>query len=282
MRALILPLMLLIACDPAPPPQAAPPGQLELGTQVLVTVNGQPVTQRLIDIGLRPVPEAQRESILNDPRRRKDMIDRLAFAELLYQRAIAEDLHHDQEVLDSMALAQRELLANMMLEKIGKEAVTEEAIQERYEAMAVQFKRPGAQVQHILVKRQDEAEEIAGKIKAGELDFLEAAREHSIDRAVRQHGGDLGWTVRPPARELKESWEDAEIDEVVGPIEGRMGFHILKVTGRRDATPIDEVRDQLAEAVKVEAMKAARAELMNEADITFVDPTLSEGGGESE
>ena len=270
MRSLIVPLFLLFACNGGPPPEPPIPGQLELDGEVLVKVNGSPVTQKLVDIGLRPVPQAQREALLNDPKRMRDVVDRLAFAELLYQRALKEELHLDPEVQDSVALAQREILANVMLERIGKAAVTDEAIQERYDAMAVQFKRPSAQVQHILIKKQDKAEEVAKKIREGEVDFLAAAKEHSVDRSARQNGGDLGWTVRPPARELKEAWETAQIGEVVGPIEGRLGFHLIKVTDRRDATPLEEVRDQLAEAIKVDAMKSARAEIMNEADVEYV------------
>jgi peptidyl-prolyl cis-trans isomerase C len=269
-RAILFCLAALAACTPAPPPPI--PGQLDMGDEVLVTVNGKPVTQRLIDIGVRPMPQAKRDALLNDPERKRDLIDSLAFGELLYQRAVDEKLYDEPDVRDAIALAEREILANMMLERIGQAAVTDQAVQERYEAMAVQFKRPGAKVQHLLVKRQDEAEQIVNQIKAGELDLLEAAKRHSIDRSVAQTGGDLGWTVRPPARELQDAWENAPLGEVIGPIEGRLGFHIVKIVDRRDTTPLVEVRDQLAEMIKVEAMQAARPELMNAADVQFKTP----------
>lgn len=270
MRIALLALSLLVACD-QPPPEAPPPGQIPSGGEVLVTVDGKPVTQKLIDIGVRPLTDSQREAMLGDPERMRDLIDRLAFAELLYQRAVEEEIYKEQEVKDSLALAQREILANIMLERIASEKVTDEAVKERYESMAVQFERPSAKVQHILVKRQDEAEDLIAKINDGEMDFLEAARRFSVDRSVQQTGGDLGWRTRAPAPELREAWDSAEIGAVVGPIEGKMGFHILKVTDRRDSTPLDEVRDKLEEMLRGEAMQAARPELMNEAEVVYPD-----------
>jgi peptidyl-prolyl cis-trans isomerase C len=272
-RSIILALTLaaatgLAACEPTPaePPV---PGALELGDDVLVTVDGHKVTQKVLDIGTRNMPAAQREQLMSNPEQKKELIERMAFAELLYQRALTEGLHKSEEARENFALANREILANMMLEQIGKAAVTDAAVQEKYTSMAVQFNRPSAQVQHILIQAQDEANKLVEQLKNGEIDFLDAAKKYSIDRGIQQHGGDLGWTPRAPIRELQEAWETAPIGEIVGPVEGRLGFHIIRIQGRRDATPLEEVRDGIEEMLKVEAMKGARADMMSKSTLVW-------------
>jgi peptidyl-prolyl cis-trans isomerase C len=269
-RASLLALTLLFACD-TPDHEAGVPGQLDLGNDVLLTVNGHPVTQRFLDVGTRQLSDAQRENMMGSPDRKRELLDRIAFSELLYHRALDESLHKNPEVRETLALAQREILANLMLARIAEQAVTDEAIQARYESMAVQFNRPSAHVHHILVKKQDEANALVEQIRAGSLDFLEAAAQFSIDRTAKQNGGDLGWTMRAPDRALEQAWKEAEVNEVVGPIEGRMGFHIFRIVDRRDKTPIEEVRPKLAEMIKNEAMQNSRSELMNEAEIVRKD-----------
>ena len=270
----------LAACEPPPPPEAPIPGALDLGDDVLVTVDGHKVTQKVLDIGTRNMPAQQREQLLGNEAQKKELVERMAFAELLYQRAVAEKLHEAEEAKENFALASREIMANMMLEKIGEAAVTDEAVQEKYTSMAMQFNRPSAKVNHILVARQDEANQLVERLKAGEIDFLDAAKKYSTDRGIQQHGGDLGWTARAPMRELQEAWESAPIGEITGPIEGRLGFHIIRIEGRRDATPLEEVREGLEEMIKVEAMKAARADMMAKATMVWPGEAAADDGDE--
>lgn len=284
MRRVLFAVSLVVAaaaCQPEPPP-APVPGTLDKGDEVLVTVDGHKVTQRLIDIGTAPMPEQQREQLLENPAQRKQLLERLAFAELLYNEAVDKKIYEDPEVKDSLALAQREVLANLMLERIADEAVTDEAVQEKYDSMAVQFNRPSAKVQHILVERQDEANQIVEQIKGGQIDFLDAAKKYSKDRGLEKHGGDLGWTIRAPIRELQDSWENAPLNEIVGPVEGRLGFHILKVTERRDKTPLEEVEGQLRDMLKVEKMRSARSDMMSEADVVWEDGSTGPGDAAKE
>jgi peptidyl-prolyl cis-trans isomerase C len=252
---------------------------MEVGEDVLVTIDGHKVTQKMLEVGLGPMPEAERKQFLENPERKRELVERMAFAEMLYQKAVTAKMQEDPKVKDALALVQREILANLMLEKMGDEAATDQAIEEKYKSMAVQFNRPSAQVHHILVQRQDEANQLVEQIKGGQIDFLDAAKKFSIDRNVGQNGGDLGWTVRAPISELQDAWANAPVGEIVGPVEGRLGFHILRVVGRRDSTPLEEVKDRLRDMVKSEAMKNARRDMMAQADITWADGTKGINAG---
>src|SRR5690606_1305413 len=85
-------------------------------------------------------------------------------------------------------------------------------------------------VRHILVETEPEAEAIVAELADG-ADFATLAQERSIDPGSGAQGGDLG---EQPRGAYVESFEaavwDAEVGEVVGPVESDFGFHVLEVT----------------------------------------------------
>jgi foldase protein PrsA len=93
---------------------------------------------------------------------------------------------------------------------------------------------------HIVVASEAESEEILSRINAGE-DFGNLAAAHSIDVTSRDAGGDLGWFTRDDllTPELAEAAFEMQINEVRGPIETMLGYHILQLleVQQRDAHP---------------------------------------------
>ncbi len=96
-----------------------------------------------------------------------------------------------------------------------------------------------ARARHILVRSQEENEEIANQltdiknqIEAGEVTFGEAAREYSQD-GTASRGGDLGWFGRG---QMVETFEDAAfeapLNQIVGPVKTRFGYHLIEVLDR--------------------------------------------------
>lgn len=99
---------------------------------------------------------------------------------------------------------------------------------------------------HILVSTQEEAEDLIDAIEAGES-FAALARAVSTDTGSGQQGGELGWApasnfVGPFAEAVRE----AEIGQIVGPIETEFGWHIVQVRGRE----MREVNESQIESAK--------------------------------
>lgn len=81
---------------------------------------------------------------------------------------------------------------------------------------------------HILVKTEQEADEIMAEISQGK-DFASIAKEKSLCPS-KEKGGNLGWfkkNVMVP--EFEEACLMGEPGEIVGPIKTRSGWHIIKV-----------------------------------------------------
>lgn len=101
---------------------------------------------------------------------------------------------------------------------------------------------------HILIKpsiilSEDRARsmlvEFAAKLRAGEADFAELAKEYSEDPGSKLNGGDLGWSdpsVFVPA--FKDTLNRLQQNEISEPFRTEHGWHIAQVLDKRtmDAT----------------------------------------------
>ncbi|HWL13916.1 MAG TPA: peptidylprolyl isomerase [Ureibacillus sp.] len=98
---------------------------------------------------------------------------------------------------------------------------------------------------HILVEDEATAKEVIEKLNAGG-DFAELAKEYSTDTATSEDGGNLGYFG---TGEMEEAFETAafalEVDAISEPVETDYGFHIIKVTGKKEAKEavFEDVKD---------------------------------------
>jgi peptidyl-prolyl cis-trans isomerase C len=127
---------------------------------------------------------------------------------------------------------------------------------------------------HILVKTEDEAKEIAERLKKGE-DFAALAKEKSQDPGAE--GGDLGFFTRG---QMVKPFEDAafalDVGQVSDPVQTPFGWHIIKVEEKRDQPlpNFDQVKDAIiAQLVQNKAQEVVGT-LRKAATVEVVDPTL--------
>jgi peptidyl-prolyl cis-trans isomerase C len=127
-------------------------------------------------------------------------------------------------------------------------------------------------VRHILVESENEAEEILAELEDGE-DFAELAEERSIDPGSGAQGGELGSFPRGAyVPEFDDAAWDAEIDEIVGPVETDFGFHIIQVTAA-ESTPATELDVQTLDELVGQELGMRINDAFQAAEIE-VDPSL--------
>lgn len=104
-----------------------------------------------------------------------------------------------------------------------------------------------ADVRHILVETEETALEVLDALNNGES-FADLARAVSTDTGSGSRGGELGDSyVGNYVPEFREAVENAEIGEIVGPVESEFGFHIIQVRSREERSG-DDVEAQLESA----------------------------------
>ncbi|NDI34139.1 peptidylprolyl isomerase [Chengkuizengella sediminis] len=142
----------------------------------------------------------------------------------------------------------------LQIEKLfeSKIEVTDEEIATYYEEnLSFYTEEEQVKASHILVETKEEAEAIMQQINDG-ADFAELAIEHSTDSGSGANGGDLGFFGRGTmVPEFDEAVFNLSIGEVSEIVQSEFGFHIIKVTDKKEAnTPTfeekqEEIKDEL-------------------------------------
>jgi peptidyl-prolyl cis-trans isomerase C len=264
MRHLLPIVVLLAACKPPPPPI---PGEMARSGEVLSVVNGKNVTQGMVDTMLSQIPQATRDRIVASGQM-SQLQEQLVLGELVYQKAVELKMHERPEVQQAIALAERNAMAQALIEDVLKQRTTDEAVKAWYDEHAVQFKRPQVKARHILVETEAEANQVLADVKAGG-DFAKIATERSKDKGSGKAGGDLGWFEKNRmVPEFAEASFAAEKGALLGPIKTQFGFHVIEVQDKREALPIEEVSDKIKQQLRGEITEKYIEELKTTATIT--------------
>ena len=175
----------------------------------------------------------------------------------------------------------------------GKVDVNDADAQVYYDRNIRQFEIPEqVRASHILTKPQildpnsdpnlakvaarAKAENLLAQIKDG-ADFAELAKAHSADRATAPRGGDLDFFTRErmvkPFADAAFAMQPGEVSDIV---ETQYGYHIIKVTERKEATvrPFEEVKAAIVQHLttqkRTEIAKEYVDELREKATIVYV------------
>lgn len=95
--------------------------------------------------------------------------------------------------------------------------------------------QPHVHARHILVATEAEARAVLARLQAGER-FEALAAAVSLDVTTQTRGGDLGWFVEDELLDvsLARLAFTLPINGIAGPVETRLGFHILQTLERAD------------------------------------------------
>jgi len=278
MRAIaLLTVLALSACEPTAV-EAEPPGAFPQTEPAIAVVDGHIIPEAVVDAITAGLSEEEMEQFENSPQF-AEFKDGLITQEILYRKALEAGAHESETADVLIALAAREAIVRAYMEQVGEESVTDEGIRQEYEDRAVEFAQEEVKAAHIMVQDQALAEEIMAQLEAGG-DFAALAAQHSVDPGSKDKGGDLGWFGR--ARMLQpvaEAAFAAETGEIVGPVESRVGFHIIRVDDKRDKRPMEDVRDELAESVKSQALDQFVRDAKDAAEIMYPTAGGADGAG---
>jgi parvulin-like peptidyl-prolyl isomerase len=172
------------------------------------------------------------------------------------------------ETIDKVKKGLREHLAeeHWLDDQIKDKAnVTDADAEDFYKKNPEQFKEPEqVRASHILVKveedakpevvaeKQKAAQTIADRVKKGE-NFGKLAEELSEDPSAKQNKGDLNFfTKEKMVPEFANAAFAMKKDEISAPVRSQFGFHIIKVTDRKDAETVslEKAKPQLLAYLK--------------------------------
>jgi len=203
----------------------------------------------------------------------RHLVNELVNQELFYMDAMSKGLDKDEEYLNEVERAKENVLKNYALGKLlSSVTVSDDEISGYYNENKEEFiTGPSVRASHILVDNEDEANKVIAEINAG-LFFGEAAKKYSKCPSKEQ-GGDLGYFTRG---KMVPEFEDAafsmEKNQVSKPVKTQFGYHIIKVTDKKDSfiQPLDEVKSYIRNRLLSMKQQEVYTEKINELKKQYV------------
>jgi len=168
-----------------------------------------------------------------------------------------------QLALDSNGVTLDSLKRNIFLDLTVKalleaqSPITDEQIAQYFESNKDGLGTPEqVKASHILVATEELANEVKGKLTAGE-DFTALAAQYSTDESTKGQGGELGFFGRGQmVKEFEDAAFSLPVNQVSDPVKTDYGYHIIKVEEKQEAkaASLEESKDQIKEALLEQKM----------------------------
>lgn len=234
---------------------ASPPGEY------IAMVGPQVITSKDISDRIAAIPDYA-QGMYEGEEGLKTIVDELIKTELLYLQARKEGMDSTPEYISKVENYKKFALVSMMFDRIiaSQSTVSEKEAKEYYGENRNDFALPEQiKASHILVKTQSEAEEILKELRQGKS-FSAMAKNRSIDTNSAENGGDLGFFSKG---EMSPEFENVAFSlkkgETSSPVKSRLGYHIIKVTERKEGKTVEfsRVKDMIIQKLEQEKQQTA-------------------------
>ena len=234
----------------------------------IAKVGSEVITQEDVNREFKGLPP-QIQNMFAGPDGAEKFADELVKREMLSQEAKKKGFENDAEYKKKVEEFKKLTLISLLLQKEVEEKakVTDKDVKDYYEAHKAELTTNNqVRASHILVKNEEEANKILEQVRKG-ADFAKIAKEKSIDTGSAKNGGDLGFFSRG---QMVPEFENAAFalkqGEVGGPLKTQFGYHIIKVTGKKEGTVVEfeKVKDLLTQKVTAEKQKQVFDTYLNE------------------
>lgn len=251
--------------------------QKKPGGKIIVKVNHTALTEEQIEEFL---PPEYKSSVTLE--QKKSFVQKWIENELLYQEARKKKIDQKKELQNRILNTIKDLVVMEFLDQEFGESVsaTEEEARNFYLQNKDNFKRGEEEVRasHILLKSKTKADSVYQELKKG-ADFTKLAQQISEDSLTLSQGGDLGFFSRSEmAPFIAEVAFKLKIGEVSAPIKSDYGYHILKVTDKKEKGSLrdfnlikDQILDYLSNEKRAQKVRELVEQLKAKAKIERFD-----------
>jgi len=245
--------------------------------KIIVKVNHTALTEEQIEEFL---PPEYKSSVTLE--QKKSFVQKWIENEILYQEARKKKIDQKKELQNRILNTIKDLVVMEFLDQEFGESVsaTEEEARNFYLQNKDNFKRGEEEVRasHILLKSKTKADSVYQELKKG-ADFTKLAQQISEDSLTASQGGDLGFFSRSEmAPFIAEVAFKLKIGEVSAPIKSDYGYHILKVTDKKEKGSLrdfnlikDQILDYLSNEKRAQKVRELVEQLLAKAKIERFD-----------
>jgi len=184
-----------------------------------------------------------------------------------------------------LEFARKKLLMEGLLQSVGKQALTDEAMHQVYDEAVKQIgDEKEVHARHILFRApagddkaakdaEDKVKTVIVRLKKGE-DFAKVAGEVTEDPSGKANGGDLGYfTKEQMVPEFSDAAFKLDAGQISEPVKTQFGWHVIKVEEKRTkpAPKFEDVKPQIENFVQRKAQAELVTKLRADAKIERMD-----------
>lgn len=246
--------------------------------RVIMSVNGEPVTESEFAVFLQSLP-AEQKQFFTTPEGKMKLAEQIAAIKALAQQGERLGLDQDKDLRAELSLANAQVVAVATLRKLAEP--DDARLRAEYEKAKERFGT--VTLSHIVVayaggaipprgggqplplpQAMQKAQQIAMRIRGG-ADFAQAAHTESDDANTGAKGGFIGAV---PLSQLPPEVATLKEGEISGPVRTQIGIHVFKA-GKHQSATFDTVREELAQQVRKENGDRVLEKIRREAKVTL-------------
>jgi peptidyl-prolyl cis-trans isomerase C len=230
------------------------------GGKILATIDNDTVTLEEFNKELDRIPINMKMLVATESGK-KSYLDRLIVKRLLLREAKKEKVDNEKDFQEKLTDIKEQLLMESLLKKkINVDSKTTDVdLKKYYDTHKEDFKREKEiNTRHILLKTEEEAKQIQSRLLKGE-DFVELAKQYSIDPNAKTTGGEIGF--HPKGTLLPEyegtAFKLSKTGQISGIVKTQFGYHIIRLEGMKAPSyvPFEEVKDFIKQKISQEKQK---------------------------
>jgi peptidyl-prolyl cis-trans isomerase C len=238
--------------------------------ELFATVNGEKISTKEFDAFVTAISNGSITSDKLTPEQHQQLTDRLIGIHVAADEAVKAGMDKQADTAVQLNLWRNNILSDAIVkEYTEKNPITDADIQAEYDTQIAAMPHE-YHARHILVKTQEEADDLLKQLKGG-ADFAALAKKNSQDPGSAANGGDLGWFS--PTSMVKEfgdavaQLENGKMTET--PVQTQYGFHIIKLEESRTPSPpaLTDVKTQVESLVKNKRVEKYLEELRKTAKV---------------
>ncbi|HMA57005.1 MAG TPA: peptidylprolyl isomerase [Pseudolabrys sp.] len=261
---------------------SAAPGYAQDKDPLVAKVNGVEVHQSDLAVAEEEAGQIPPMS----PEAKQDYLVQFVADMILVSKA-AEDKKFGEgsDFKRKLEFSRKKLLMEGLLQSVGKQALTGEAMHKVYDEAVKQVgEEKEVHARHILFRApagddkagkeaEDKIKAVIARLKKGE-DFAKVATEVTEDPSGKANGGDLGYfTKEQMVPEFSEVAFKLDKGQISDPVKTQFGWHVIKVEDQRikPAPKFEEVKPQIENFVARKAQAELVTKLRADAKIERMD-----------
>ncbi len=232
---------------------------------VLAKVNGKEITQQDVDFFLNTLGPEQAAQF-GSPEGMQQLLQEIINQELLYFEAVEDRLSETKAFEEELERLKGHILKTLKIREIFEAIdVTDDEVEEYYGANQARYQKP-AQVKasHILVKSEEEGQDVLKRLEAGE-GFDEVAMAVSTCPS-REKGGDLGYFGKGQmVPEFEEAAFNLSVGQMSGLVKTQFGFHVIQLTDKKEpeTTALEEIKPRIEHEIVTRKQAQAYQDKVN-------------------